>query len=53
MVQHRQADHFDPWLEVCLNSDIPEIQPFAEGLQKEYAPVKAALTFPYSNDHVA
>ncbi|MFL5666375.1 MAG: transposase [Ktedonobacteraceae bacterium] len=52
MIQHRQADHFDPWLEVCLNSGIPEVQTFAEGLQKEYSAVKAALTLPYSNGPV-
>jgi transposase len=52
MVQHRQVDHLDPWLQACLSSDIPDVQTFAEGLQKEYAAVSAALTFSYSNGPV-
>jgi transposase len=52
MVQHRQVDHLDPWLSACLHSGIPDVQTFAEGLQKEYAAVKAALTFSYSNGPV-
>lgn len=52
MVQHRQAEHFDAWLEAGLHSSIPDVQTFAEGLQKEYAAVKAALTLPYSNGPV-
>ena len=52
MVQHRQAEHFDLWLEGALHSGIPDIQTVAEGFQKEYAPVKAALTFSYSNGPV-
>ncbi len=52
MVQHRQAEHFDSWLDAALQSGIPDVQTFAEGLQKEYAPVKAALAFSYSNGPV-
>ncbi len=52
MVQHRQAEHFDSWLQAGLHSDSPDIQTFAEGLQKEYTAVKAALTLPYSNGPV-
>jgi transposase len=53
MVRKRQGEQLDSWLFSCLESEIPDIQTFAEGLQKEYDPVKAALTFPFSNDHVA
>jgi transposase len=52
MVKKRQAILFDSWLTSCLNSKIPDLQTFAEGLQKEYAPIKAALTLPYSNGPV-
>ncbi len=52
MIRKRQGEQFDTWLQSCLDSDIPDIQTFAEGLQKEYLPVKAALTFPYSNGPV-
>jgi transposase len=52
MVQNRQGEYFDTWLQDCKTSDIPDVQTFAEGLQKEYAAVKAALTYPYSNGPV-
>ncbi|MBO0783805.1 MAG: ISL3 family transposase [Ktedonobacteraceae bacterium] len=52
MVQHRQVEHLDSWLEAGLQSGIPDVQTFAEGLQKEYAAVKAALSLPYSNGPV-
>ncbi len=52
MVRKRQGEQLDAWLLSCLESEIPDIQTFAEGLQKEYDPVKAALTFPYSNGPV-
>jgi transposase len=49
LVQNRQVEHLDPWFEASLRSDIPDVRTFAEGLQKAYAVVKAALTFSYSN----
>jgi len=52
MVRKRQGEQLDSWLFSCLESEIPDIQTFAEGLQKEYDPVKAALTFPFSNGPV-
>jgi transposase len=29
------------------------METFAQGMQKDYAAIKAALTLPFSNDHVA
>lgn len=52
MVRSRQASQFDTWLTSCLDSGLPDLRTFAEGLQKEYAPIKAALTLPYSNGPV-
>lgn len=52
MVQHRQIEHLDPWLQACLCSEIPDVQTFAEGLRKEYSAVSAALTHSYSNGPV-
>ena len=49
MVRERHADQLDGWLEQCLKSGIPDLQTFAEGLKRDYAAMKAALTFPYSN----
>ncbi len=44
---------FDPWLETCLRCGIPDLESFAQGLQKDYEAIKAALILPYSNDYVA
>jgi transposase len=48
MVRSRQQDQLDPWLEAALGSGIPDLRTFAEGLQREYSAMKAALTYPYS-----
>jgi transposase len=52
MVRGRQQDQLDPWLEACLSSGIPDLRTFAEGLQREYSAIKAALTYPYSTGPV-
>ncbi len=52
MVKERHADQFDLWLQDSLHSGIPYLQTFAEGLEREYAAIKAALTLPYSNGPV-
>jgi transposase len=52
MVRNRQRDVFDAWLQACRRSGIPDRQTFAEGLQRDYSAVKAALLLPYSNGPV-
>ena len=52
MVRTRQPDQLDPWLEAALGSGIPDLRTFAEGLQREYSALKAALTYPYSTGPV-
>jgi transposase len=52
MVRKRQRDQLDAWITACLASGIPDLETFATGLQKDYAAIKAALTFPYSNGPV-
>jgi transposase len=52
MVRSRQQDQLDPWLEDALGSGIPDLHTFAEGLQREYSALKAALTYPYSTGPV-
>jgi transposase len=42
----------DPWLERAVTSGIPYLESFAQGLQKDYSAIKAALTLPYSNGPV-
>jgi len=52
MVRQRQGDRLDTWLEECLNSGIPDLQTFADGLKREYSALRGALTFSYSNGPV-
>ena len=49
MVRERHPDRLDVWLEQSLKSGVPDLLTFAEGLKRDYAAMKAALTFPYSN----
>ena len=52
MVRQREPEGFDSWLQVCRNSTIPELRNFADGLLRDYAAVKAALTLPWSTGPV-
>jgi len=52
MVRRRQPDQLDPWLEAALGSGLPDLRTFAEGLQREYSALKAALVYPYSTGPV-
>jgi transposase len=49
MVRERAAERLEPWLEGVLASPWRELKRFAQGLRQDYAAVKAALTWPYSN----
>jgi len=49
MVRERAAERLDPWLEGVLASPWRALKRFAQGLRQDYAAVKAALTWPYSN----
>lgn len=53
LARERDVEAFDPWLAQCSNCDIPDMQSFAQGIQKDYEAVKTSLILPYSNDHVA
>jgi transposase len=52
MVRNHQHDQLDSWLEAALGSGIPDLRTFAEGLQREYSALKAALTYSYSTGPV-
>jgi transposase len=52
MVRQRRPERLDDWLAACLESGIPELQSFAQGLQHEYASIRAALSEPWSTGQV-
>jgi len=49
MVRKLQGDALDTWLELVSASRIPELQGFAQGIERDKAAVRAGLTLPYSN----
>ena len=52
IVRERNVEGLDPWLEKCATCGIPDMESFAQGLQKDYSAIRAALTLPYSNGPV-
>ena len=53
MLRTRTGEHLDTWLAEVSDSQIPELQDFALGIERDKAAVKAGLTLPHSNDYVA
>jgi len=49
MIRQRQAANLEAWLQACRGSPSVALQNCAEGLQRDYAAVKAALTLPLVN----
>jgi transposase len=50
---HKREDHrFDAWLAQVAESGLPELQPFATGVEKDKEAVKAGLTWPINNGMV-
>jgi transposase len=52
MIENRQSEKLDEWLEHAVESHIVEFERFADSLQTDYAAVKAALIYPWSNGQV-
>jgi transposase len=52
IVRERQATALDGWLDRATASDIPEIDSFVAGLQRDHAAVQAALELSWSNGQV-
>jgi transposase len=52
MVRKREGHRLDAWLEQVAKSDLPELQSFAAGVEKDKAAVKAGLTWPVNNGQV-
>ena len=54
MLRLRQGEErLDGWLQDVSSSDLPELQHFAVGIQRDKAAVQAGLSLPYSNGPVA
>lgn len=49
MLREREGERFDQWLDQVEKEGVPELQSFAQGLQKDYDAVKAGLTLTWSN----
>ena len=49
MVRKREGHRLDAWLEQVAASDLPELQSFAAGVEKDKDAVKAGLTWPINN----
>jgi len=52
MVRKREGHRLDAWLERVAKSDLPELQTFAAGIEKDKAAVKAGLTWSINNGQV-
>lgn len=52
MIRGRTPDTLDDWLEKARNSSIKALQNFAASLRSDYAAVRAALAYPWSNGQV-
>ena len=52
LVAERAPTHLDAWLAQCEQSDIAEFIRFAHGVRRDYAAVRAALCYPWSQGPV-
>jgi transposase len=53
MLRKRQVEQLRPWLAAAKASDLRELKSLAEGIERDYDAVEAALRLPYSTEHVA
>lgn len=49
MARKREGEKLEGWLEQIKESQIPELIRFANGIERDKAPVQAALTLQHSN----
>ena len=52
LVRERKPDDLDAWLQAALTSSLLPFERFAQGLQEDYAAVKAGVTLAVSNGPV-
>jgi transposase len=53
MLRQREGERLSRWLAQVHESDLPELESFAHGVEQDQAAVQAGLTLPLNNDHVA
>jgi transposase len=53
MLRKRQPERLRPWLDVARASKLRELKSLADGMERDYAAIEAALRLPYSTEHVA
>ena len=52
MVRKREGHRLDGWLQRVVQSELPELQSFASGVEKDKDAVKAGLTWQINNGMV-
>jgi transposase len=52
MLRKRQVEQLQPWLEAAQASELRELKSLADGIDRDYAAVEAALRLPYSSGPV-
>ena len=52
-MRERRSDALAAWMTEATTNGIEALARFAQGLQEDLAAVKAGLTLPWSNEHVA
>jgi transposase len=52
MLRNRQVEQLRPWLEAVQGSELKELKSLAEGMERDYAAIEAALRLPYSTGPV-
>jgi transposase len=52
MMRHRQGERLEAWLSRVHESELPELESFAQGVEQDQAAVQAGLTLPMSQGQV-
>jgi DNA-binding CsgD family transcriptional regulator len=52
MLRKRQVEQLRPWLDAAQASELKELKSLAEGMERDYAAIEAALRLPYSTGPV-
>ena len=52
MLRKRQVEQLRPWLQAAQASELRELKSLAEGIERDYAAVEAAVRLPYSTGPV-
>lgn len=52
MLRKREGERLSPWRALVHESDLPELESFAHGVEQDQAAVQAGLTLPINNGQV-